>query len=479
MTTGPAQTAPADTAAQRAALWSCLAAGFATLFDATTVAYTAPSLAATLDAPTSAVQWFLASFSLTFGLGLVPGGRLGDAFGRRRLFIAGLAVFLVGGLLSAGGPEVAAVIAGRFVQGLGAGIVSAQVLGVIQDLYHGATRIRAFAAYSAVGAAAGLTGPLVAGILLTVAPEAVAWRLVLAAPLPFVVVAAVLAWRGLPRTDIRVARVPLDLPAIVLLGALVVLMMLPVIEPGLHAATQWVVVLVCGALVVALVVWERAYTRRGRLALFTPTLMRSRGFIAGNVVALLWFGALLAQSAVLTLYLLQATGAPAIVVAAVFIPGALGRMLASAASQRLFARFGVWTVVAGLATETVLSGALALSAPGLDLVALLVLVSIVNGGLGAAGGLVEPTLRTLTLAHATRELHGVAASFLQLTQRLSATYAVALATGILLGATGAATPESLQRALLVCAAAVALSTIVALDGSLRRAATTLRAASGG
>lgn len=460
---------------RRVALWACLGAGFATLFDATTVAYTAPALSQTLDAPTAAVQWFLASFSLTFGLGLVPAGRLGDAFGRRRLFVLGLAVFLVGGILSAGGPDVTAVIAGRLVQGLGAGFVSAQVLGVMQDLFRGAARVRAFVAYTAAGAAAGLVGPIVAGLLLTLVPEAAAWRAILAAPLPLTIAAIVLAWRGLPRESARAARVTLDLPGIALLGALVVLLMLPVIEPGLGASFQVGIAATCAAIAISLVVWERSYIRRGRLALFTPVLMRSRGFVAGNVVALLWFGALLGQGAVLTLYLLQTTGAPPIAIAAVFLPGAIGRLLVSLVSRRLFERFGTGVLVAGLAIETVLAASLAVTVTALDAGALLVVLAVVNGGLGVAGGLVEPPLRTLTLAHATASLHGVAASFLQLTQRLSATYVVALATGIVLGSSGLATATSLQQALVVCAVAMALAAIVSLDPSLRRAASGLRA----
>ena len=438
------------------------------------MSYTAPALADTFAASAAGIQWFLASFSLTFGLGLVPAGRLGDAYGRRRLFIAGLVVFLVGGLLSAGGPDIPWVIAGRFVQGLGAGFVSAQVLGVIQDLYRGPARIRAFVAYSAVGAAAGLIGPIVAGVILTVAPTEVAWRLILLVPLPLTVLAIVLAWRGLPRTDVRAARVSLDLPAIALLGGLVVLLMLPVIEPGLPAQTQSVVFATCALLAISLVWWERRYTRRGRLALFTPVLMRSRGFIAGNLVALTWFGALLAQGGVITIYLLQETGAPAMVVAAALIPGAIGRLLVSLISRRLFARFGIAVLVAALAAETLLTVSLAFAVPVFDGPALLVFVAAVNGVLGVAGGLVEPPLRSVTLSHAPTALHGVAASFLQLTQRLSATYVVALATGILLGAAGGVTAESLQRALLVCGAFVLVSSIVSLDPSLRRAADGLR-----
>jgi len=117
---------------------------------------------------------------------------------------------------------------------------------------------------------------------------------------------------------------------------------------------------------------------------------------------------------------------------------------------------------------------LAFAVPVFDGAALLVFVAVVNGVLGIAGGLVEPPLRAVTLSHAPAALHGVAASFLQLTQRLSATYVVALATGILLGAAGGVTAESLQRALLVCGAFVLLSSIVSLDPSLRRAADALR-----
>ena len=310
--------APLADRARRAALWSCLGAGFATLFDATTVAYTAPALAETFDASAAGIQWFLASFSLTFGLGLVPAGRLGDAYGRRRLFLAGLVVFLVGGVLSAGGPDIAWVIAGRFVQGLGAGFVSAQVLGVIQDLYHGPSRIRAFVAYTAVGAVAGLVGPIVAGVILTVAPTEVAWRLILLVPLPLTVLAIVLAWRGLPRTDVRAARVSLDLPgdraarrdswcSSCCRSSSRDCRRRPnpsCSRPARCSPSRW-----CGG--------NAGTPAAVGSPCSLPCSMRSRGFIAGNLVALTWFGALLAQGGVLTIYLLQETGAPAMVVAAV------------------------------------------------------------------------------------------------------------------------------------------------------------------
>lgn len=159
----------------RAALWACVAAGFATLFDATVITYAAPDVAASLDASTAGVQWLLASFSLTFGLGLIPSGRLGDVYGRRRLFVLGLAVFLVGGLVAVTAPSIGLLVAARFVQGLGAGVISAQVLGTIQDLFTGAARLRALGAYTATGALAGLLGPVAAALVSTAARADGAW----------------------------------------------------------------------------------------------------------------------------------------------------------------------------------------------------------------------------------------------------------------------------------------------------------------
>ncbi|MBW9120242.1 MFS transporter [Microbacterium trichothecenolyticum] len=123
-------------------------------------------MSATLGGSTAGVQWLLASFSLTFGLGLIPSGRLGDVYGRRPLFLVGLGIFLVGGVAAVAAPTMAVLVAARFVQGLGAGVISAQVLGAIQDLFTGRSRLSALAAYTAVGGLAGVLGPVLAAALL-------------------------------------------------------------------------------------------------------------------------------------------------------------------------------------------------------------------------------------------------------------------------------------------------------------------------
>lgn len=455
----------------RPALWACLAAGFATLFDATVITYAAPAVSASLGGGTAGVQWLLASFSLTFGLGLIPSGRLGDVYGRRRLFLAGLGIFLAGGIAAVAAPTIAVLVAARFVQGLGAGVISAQVLGAIQDLFAGPARLRALAAYTAVGGLAGLLGPVLAAVLLSAVGPGTAWRLVLLTPLPLVVAALVLGWRGMPGTPpARGARAWLDLPGIVLLCLIVVALTLPVVEPGLSGAAGLAVLAAAAGLAVVLALWERRYHRAGGLPLFAPQLVRSRGFVVGNVVALLWFGSGIAAASAVTLYFLQYPMLTVLVIALAFAPGALARVGGSLVSLPVVRRLGASaTVWIGLGLQATLYAGLAVAAPLLPDGALFAAAAAVQVGLGIGSGLVEPVVRASTLSFAPPELHGVAASFLQLTQRLAATFLVALAAGILLTSTGVSTAATLQAALAACALGSLIALVASIDPAFRRA----------
>ncbi|WP_157017775.1 MFS transporter [Cryptosporangium arvum] len=244
------------------------------------------------------------------------------------------------------------------MQGLGAGLISAQVLGIIQDHFRGLRRVRALAAYSAAGAAAAVVGPLAAGLLLAVVPDALAWRAVLALSLPFVLATALLTLRFIPVRTREAGRMDLDLPAIVLVGAFVLLVTLPVIDPGIDGDRLRSILGICGLLVAATGVWEYRYAARGRMPLFVPALMTSRGFAAGNLVASLWFGGLIAHSTVLTISLLQGLRWSPLTVAAVLIPGALARIAASSVSSRIYGRLGARLLPIGLAVRA--GGALAL-----------------------------------------------------------------------------------------------------------------------
>lgn len=448
---------------ERLALAACVGAGFATLLDQSVVTYTIPALASELGASTGGVQWFLAVYSLTFGVGLVPGGRLGDAYGRRGMFVGGLVLFLIGAALSILAPGIGVAIAGRAVQGFGAGVVSAQVLGVIQDVFSGRARIRALSAYGMAASASAILGPLAAGAILAVLPTALAWRAVLAVNVPFVLAVAVLAARYVPRGGRSADRPSLDLLGIAVAAAVVLFATAPVIDPGLGPVRTGIAVggVALGAGV--LVWWERRYARRGGRPLFSPTLLRSGGFTGGSVIALLWFGAVVAQSAIVTVFLLQALAMPALVVALVLAPGAAARILTSALSSRLHDALGRWTLVAWLSAQTVCSLALVAVAGLPDAAGLVASAIVLETLIGAASGAFEPPMRALTLAHARPGEYGLAASFLQLAQRLSATFCVALVTGVAFGGAGVAVGrEGLHAGLAVCAALLTAASAVAL-----------------
>jgi MFS family permease len=446
----------------------CVGAGFATLLDSAVVNYAVPSLGADLSAPAGAVQWFLSVYSLTFGLGLVPGGRLGDALGRRTLLVVGLLLFAVGALASASAPGIWWAVAARATQGLGAGLISAQVLGIVQDTFGGLRRVRALAAYTAAGAAAAVIGPLGAGLVLTVLPGDLAWRAVLALNLPFILATLLLTLRFVPGRPRAPRRVDLDLPGIALVGTFVLLITVPVIDPGIDGGRLWGILAACAALAAGTGLWERRYAARARTPLFVPALMTSRGFVAGNLVALLWFGGVLAHSTVLTIYLLQGLGWRPLVVAVALIPGALARIAASSVTSRIYARLGPSTLPLALAVQAGATTALVVVSTTLTHAAFVVVLIVIEVAVGLASGVLEPPLRAITLSFAPSTHHGVAASFLQLTQRLSATFCIALVTGVMFTSDlHTVTERGLQHSLLICSGLILLAGVLSLSPALR------------
>lgn len=381
-------------------------------------------------------------------------------------------MFLLGGLLSAAAPHVWISIAGRALQGFGAGVISAQVLGIIQDEFTGRARMRALSGYSIAASTAAIAGPLFAGAVLHVTPDAWAWRAILALHVPFIAATIWAAVNYQPAGDQQPSRErSMDIPGVLLLGVLVVLVTIPVIDPVL-ATDSLIVALVLGpVLLAALVLWERSYLRRGRQPLFVPELLASPGFMLGSAVAALWFGSTLAKMTVVTLFLLGATDLAPLWVAAVMIPGACARIVAAAAASAVHQRLRGGALPAALAIETV-SVALLIggvwAAGGIDsigtgrLVALVVTFALLSG---VGSGLTEPVLRAGTLASAPAGSYGVAASFLQLAQRLAGTFMVALASGLLLGGTG------LVAALAVSLVALAVSVVLSMSGPVRHSVT--------
>jgi MFS family permease len=137
-----------------------LVAGFMTLLDVSIVNVALPSIRAGLDLSSGELQWVLSGYALTFGLLLVPAGRLGDARGRRAVFVAGLAVFTLASAACGLARSDLELIAARLVQGAGAGVLNPQVSGLIQQLFRPAERGRPFGLLGATIGVSTAVGPL-------------------------------------------------------------------------------------------------------------------------------------------------------------------------------------------------------------------------------------------------------------------------------------------------------------------------------
>jgi len=363
------------------------------------------------------------------------------------------------------------------LQGTGGGVISSQVLGVIQDLFDARGRAKAMGAYGVVGGLAGLGGPLLGALLVTVLPLSLGWRAVVIVSAPLAALTLAFGARHLPRSaPARAlrndavdgapapARAGIDLLGLALLAAATVSLVLPFVQPGLTRAASAGLVAGAVAVLALFTAWERhaGHADPGAVIL-PPVLARAPGFVTGTLVSTFWFGAQLAQQAVVTLYLLDTLRVPPLLVAVVALPSSAAGALTAAVSWRIVARYGTRVISVALALQVLLTATVALVLPGLTTDTAVPLLLVVNALSGVASGFIDSQNRAQTLQHSPDASRGVAAGFLQLAQRLSSTVCIAAATGIALtSAPAQPSPQGLELALGLCATLVTVSVLISL-----------------
>jgi MFS family permease len=409
----------------------CLATGFTTLLDQAVLNVAVPALRADLGADRAQVQWILAAYSLTFGIALVPAGRLGDAYGRAPLLVGGLALFSAASVLGATASAPWVLVAARLLQGIGAGTANPQVIGLLQDHFAGPARTRALGAYATVGGVSAVVGPLVGGVVLALAGSADGWRVVVALNIPFGVLTCWFAVRALrPRWVRSERRARIDGPGIALLTVLVLCGLLPVVGVGSSGVglAGWAVLAV--VVVAALAWWERRTARSGGVPILLPALGRSRGFVLGTVVALCGFGAGLGSSLLITLFLQEGLGLSPLVAGLCTLPSAIGMAVASTFAWRVVDRWGRRSVTLMLAVGTLVVLGTIAAVDLLPAAALIAALAVSQLLTGVANGLVIAPNQGLALAFAPPGAAGLAAGFFQVSQRISATLALAACSGV-------------------------------------------------
>jgi MFS family permease len=412
----------------------CVAVAAITILDLSKVNVALPSIEAALGSSSTELQLIVSGYVLTFGLALVPAGRIGDQRSRRALFITGLSVFTVTSLVCALAPTTTVLMIGRLAQGIGAGIQMPQVLGMIQQLFHGKERGRAFGLF---GAAVGIStafGPTLGGLLIAIGGPTDGWRGIFWMNVPLCLIAIALAVWVLPSTRERSRRrLELDPVGVLLFGGAVLALLWPFLfttgSPDDNPQRWWLLVAFV-LLAAAFVWWERRYDRGGKSPLIPFSLFRLSSYRNGTLLATAQFAALPALFLLTTLYLQLGLGLAPVFAGLVTVGFALSSAFASWIGGNLVVRIGRPLVVWGVVGVLVGVGAMAITAYFAPTGSQPYIMAVVLFLSGFAGGLVVSPNQTLTLADVPVRRGGVAGSVGQLGQRIGASVGTAVALSL-------------------------------------------------
>ncbi|WP_431246944.1 MFS transporter [Leifsonia xyli] len=412
----------------------CIAVGALTILDLSGVNVALPSIQRSLHADSTQLQLIVAGYALAFGLTLIPSGRLGDTRSRKAMFVIGLLGFSLASALCALAPGIVWLTATRFLQGAAAGVQMPQVLGMIQQLYRGEERGRAFGVFGAMVGIATAIGPSLAGTLIALGGAEEGWRLLFWFNVPCGAIALFFALRSLQKTqDPGPGGTELDPVGLGLLAVAVLGLMLPFLlttGSSTDDPLRWLWLIAFVAAGAAFLLWERAYRRRGLSPIVHLELFRLASYRNGILIAAVYFAGLPASFLVTTLFLQEGLHAQPLAAGLVSVPFALGAAVSAFVGGRLVQRFGRGLVVLGLVIVIVGIGALLASATLAPPSAAewLMAGSTLVGGIG--GGLVISPNQTLTLSEVPPEEGSAAGSVAQLGQRVGTAVGVALVTAV-------------------------------------------------
>lgn len=341
-----------------AALCVILAVEVMDLLDALVTTIAGPVIRAELGGSLSLIQWLGAAYTLAMAIGLLTGGRLGDIYGRRRMFLVGAAGFTAASLLCALAWSPGVLVGARAVQGLFGALMLPQGLGMIKQMFGPAEQAKAFGAFGPVIGLGAVGGPVLAGWLVDADYLGTGWRMIFLINLPLGLFAVLGAVKFLP--EFRSERTPrLDLAGVVLAATGAFLLLYPLVQGRELDWPAWTFAMLAAGLVVfgLFGAYESRRERAGRDTLVTPALFRKRAFTGGLLLGLAFFAALVGTSLILTLYLQVGLGYSPLKAGLTTLPQALGTVAGFVAagaglSERLGRRLlliGTAVMAAGLA----------------------------------------------------------------------------------------------------------------------------------
>jgi EmrB/QacA subfamily drug resistance transporter len=267
------------------ALAVLLIASFMNLIDVTIVNVAIPSMQANLGADATHIQWVIAAYVLSFALGLLPFGRLGDIVGRTHMFLLGVAAFTVASAACGLAPSIEWLIAARVLQGLAGAMMTPQVLAIATVTFPPEERGQSFSLFGLSAGLAAVTGPIVGGLLIGANLWGLDWRPIFLVNVPVGILAIVLGWFIIPRPPGH-PELRNDFVGIALFGASMVTLIYPLIEGRTYGWPAWTWGMMAASLagLGAFVLWERRMASAGQPQLLNYGLIANPQFLLGALI---------------------------------------------------------------------------------------------------------------------------------------------------------------------------------------------------
>jgi MFS family permease len=345
---------PVDSSRRWWVLAIVVAAQFMFGVDAFIVNVAIPTIAVELHASAAQIEAVIAVYLIAYATLVVTGGRLGDIYGTKNVFVAGVLGFTVTSLwcgLAQSGPEL---ILARLAQGATAALMVPQVLATIHLLFVDASRGRAFGIYGIVLGLAGAAGFLLGGVLVTLDLAGLGWRVVFFVNVPLGVIIIAAALKIMPTVPRR-AGTRLDIPGAIVLFAGLLCLIGPLLFGHDVNWSPWVwLVMAAGVgIIAAFLRLERSVARRGGMPLIDLALLSDLAFMRGLAAAFFFFFANLSFYLIMTMFMQRGLHIPPLHAGLVFVPLALTFVIASKHSGARAKHRGTLVLIEGCAVQIV------------------------------------------------------------------------------------------------------------------------------